>query len=112
MRRFRLQAQFTPGIVATREKPRSRRRGGPALVSKQVHALAGDRVLSVGAAGSHHLLAVTPEEGELFGWGLYLYGQCGNGSSSRRQLLPRHMQALMGIRARSAFPLAGATASS
>ena len=49
-----------------------------------------------------HCLAVT-EEGGVFSWGDGLYGQCGHGSSRNQQLLPRRVEALTGVWARSAL---------
>ena len=71
---------------------------GGSPVSKQVQALAGLRVLSV-AIG--HCLAVT-EEGDVFSWGVDMYGQCSHGRPSDQQLLPRRVEALAGVRARCA----------
>ena len=70
------------------------------IVRKQVQALAVHRVLSV-ATGYCHCLAVT-ERGEIFSWGWDMYRQCGHGSSADHQLLPRRVEALADVRARSA----------
>jgi alpha-tubulin suppressor-like RCC1 family protein len=70
------------------------------LVPKQVQAMAGHSILSV-AAGNGHCLAVT-ERGEVFSWGRDDRGQCGHGSSGQVQLLPRRVEALVGVWARSA----------
>ena len=70
------------------------------LVPKQVHALSGHRVLSV-ATGFGHCLAVT-ERGEVFSWGFGRNGQCGHGQSRGNQKLPRRVDALTGVRVRSA----------
>jgi hypothetical protein len=70
------------------------------LVPKQVQALAGHRVLSVAAEHSP-CLAVT-ESGEVFSWGWDCFGQCGHGSSNSHGLLPRRVEALTGVGARSA----------
>ena len=42
------------------------------------------------------------ERGEFFSWGSDRAGQCGHGSSRLAQLLPRRVEALTGVRARSA----------
>ena len=75
--------------------------GEVCAVPKRVHALAGHRVLSV-AAGGFHCLVVT-EAGELFSWGYDMYGQCGHGIQTFNEVfLPRHVEALAGIRVRNA----------
>ena len=65
-----------------------------------MHALASYPILSVSAEASH-CLAVS-ERGEVFSWGSDAFGQCGHGSASEDELLPRRVGALTGARARSA----------
>ena len=67
---------------------------------KQVQALARHRVLSV-STGDYHVLAVT-EDCNVFSWGADYAGQCGHGSRSHHQLLPRCVEALTCTRVRSA----------
>jgi alpha-tubulin suppressor-like RCC1 family protein len=69
------------------------------IIPRQVSAFADHRILSI--ATSDHCMAVT-ERGEVFIWGRNDKGQCGNGSSSDNQLLPRRVEALAGVRSRSA----------
>jgi len=70
------------------------------LLPKQVRAMTEHQVLSV-AAGTFHCLAVT-ERCEVFSWGWNRKGQCGHEGAGHTQLLPRRIEALMGVRARSA----------
>ena len=70
------------------------------LVPKQVQALAGHRVLSV-SAEHDHCLALT-ENSAVFSWEWDVYSPCGHGSPSNHKPLPRRVDALMGVRARSA----------
>ncbi len=74
-------------------------------VPKQVQTLAGRRVNSF-STGDHHCLTVT-ERGEVFSWGRGVYGQCGHGSSSNQQLLPRRVEAQTCVRTRNASAGAG-----
>ena len=69
-------------------------------ISVRVHALAGHRMLSV-AAGHGHCIAVA-ESGEVFSWGSDVCGQCGHGMPRYTQSLPRHVDALTGVKARGA----------
>ena len=46
-------------------------------------------------------MAIT-ERGEVFSWGWDYFGQCGHGGSVGNQLTPRRVEALTGVRARSA----------
>ena len=57
-------------------------------------------MLSV-AAGHCPCSAVT-ESGKAFSWGFDVFGQCGHGISTQKHLLPRRVDALTGVRARSA----------
>ena len=77
------------------------------LVPKQVHALTGHQILSV-ATGFSHCMAVTTR-GAVFSWGWDADGQCGHGRSSvdgrsrdENEMLPRLVDALHGVRVRSA----------
>lgn len=71
---------------------------------KQIQSLAQLRILSV-AAGDFHCLAVT-EDGEVFSWGADEYGRCGHCDDFKQwpaaATRPRRIDALAGIRARSA----------
>lgn len=65
-----------------------------------VRGLEAHRVLSV-ATGHAHCIAVT-ESGDVFSWGFDRFGQCGHGVAAKERLLPSHVEALIGVSARSA----------
>jgi hypothetical protein len=76
------------------------------LIPRQVRALAGHCVRSV-STSYLHCLAVT-ESGEVFSWGYNTRGQCGHTDgpaddfNSGVEMLPRRVEALARVRARSA----------
>ena len=65
------------------------------LLPKKIEALAGQRVVTVSAGGSHSI-ALTAG-GELWSWGSGVFGKLGHGDE-QRQLLPKKVEALAGQR--------------